>query len=88
MSPSQVGNCTMSWVHKSPLVLYTDYHKFSIFLDMSKALVTKVRTNDEFVRISQFLRIPAFVDIRRGGHSFLRSSYEVRTAAAQFARAT
>ena len=51
------------------------------------ALVTKVRTNDEFVRISQFLRIPAFVDIRRG-HSILRSSYEVRTAAAQFARST
>ena len=38
MSPSQVGNCTMSWVHNSPLVLYTDYHKFSIFLDMSKAV--------------------------------------------------
>ena len=28
----------MSWVHNSPLVLYTDYHKFSIFLDMSKAV--------------------------------------------------
>ena len=38
MSPSQVGNCTISWVHNSPLVLYTDYHKFSIFLDMSKAV--------------------------------------------------
>ena len=38
MSPSQVGNCTMSWVRNSPLVLYTDYHKFSIFLDMSKAV--------------------------------------------------
>ena len=38
MSPSQVGNCTMSWVHSSPLVLYTDYHKFSVFLDMSKAV--------------------------------------------------
>ena len=38
MSPSHVGNCTMSWVHNSPLVLYTDYHKFSIFLDMSKAV--------------------------------------------------
>ena len=38
MSPSQVGNCTMSWVHNSPLVLYTDYHKFSIFFDMSKAV--------------------------------------------------
>ena len=29
---------TMSWVHNSPLVMYTDYHKFSIFLDMSKAV--------------------------------------------------
>ena len=58
------------------------------FPGVTEALVTKVRTNDEFVRISQFLRIPAFVDIRRGGHSFLRSSYEVRTAASQFARAT
>ena len=38
MSPSQVDNCTMSWVHNSPLVLYTDYHKFSIFLDTSKAV--------------------------------------------------
>ena len=38
ISPSQVGNCTMLWVHNSPLVLYTDYHKFSIFLDMSKAV--------------------------------------------------
>ena len=38
LSPSQVGNCTMSWVHNSPLVLYTDYHKFSIFLDMSKSV--------------------------------------------------
>ena len=28
----------LSWVHNSPLVLYTDYHKFSIFLDMSKAV--------------------------------------------------
>ena len=36
--PSQVGNCIMSWVHNSPLVLYTDYHKFSIFLEMSKAV--------------------------------------------------
>ena len=36
--PSQVGNCTMSWVHNSSLVLYTDYHKFSVFLDMSKAV--------------------------------------------------
>ena len=38
MSPSQVGNCTMSLVRNSPLVLFTDYHKFSIFLDMSKAV--------------------------------------------------
>ena len=50
----------------------------------SKATVTKVRTNDEFVRISLFVRIPQFVEIRKDsqmGHNFLRSSYEVRTNA-------
>ena len=31
-----------------------------------EATVTKVLTNDEFVRISRVLRIPEFVDIRRG----------------------
>ena len=30
MSPSQVGNCTMSWVHNSPLVMYTEIFKNTI----------------------------------------------------------
>ena len=43
-------------------------HKHSsCYKEICKALVTKLRTNDDFVRISQFLRTPEFVEFVEGG---------------------
>ena len=46
-------------------------------IPLTKAMVTKIRTNDVFVRISQFVRIYKFI-----------ISYDLLTAAIQVARST
>ena len=48
-----------------------------------KATVTKILTNDEFVRISKFLRIPEFAD---KGHSFVRPPFNSQEQLEAFLR--